>query len=196
MDRGEFLSIAAPLTAAIIQPLAHLRFACGPSVTYTHLENRQTQSNYVLISRLRTAVYTTRTTSCNLGASPTIPKPNPALPPLAAGGAGTNAGPGCVPVNIFGADGSILPNQVPYLTAAAGTSQETSLAQARALLTGDLGFTIPSASDPIGFALGAEYRKYKARPVSYTHLDVYKRQIGAWRDRNPMPAQRLRSVPS
>ncbi len=136
------------------------------SGSYGESENRQTQSNYVLISRLRTAVYTTSTTSCNLGASPTIPNPNPALPPLAAGGAGTNAGPGCVPVNIFGADGSILPNQVPYLTAAAGTSQETSLAQARALLTGDLGFTIPSASDPIGFAVGAEYRKYKARQTA------------------------------
>ncbi|MBB5684654.1 TonB-dependent receptor domain-containing protein [Sphingobium boeckii] len=136
------------------------------SGAYGESENRQTQSNYVLISRLRTAVYTTSTTTCNLGASPTVPNPNPALPPLANSGAGTNAGTGCVPVNIFGADGSILPNQVPYLTAAAGTSQETTLAQARALLSGDFGFTIPSASEPIGFALGAEYRKYTARQTA------------------------------
>ncbi|WP_034160851.1 TonB-dependent receptor domain-containing protein [Sphingomonas sp. ERG5] len=136
------------------------------SGAYGESENRQTQSNYVLISRLRTAVYTTSTTSCNLGSSPTVNNPNPALPPLATAGAGVTAGSGCVPVNIFGADGSISPNQVPYLTASAGTSQETSLAQARALLSGDLGFSIPGASDPVGFALGAEYRKYTARQTA------------------------------
>lgn len=129
---------------------------------YGESENRQIQSNYVLISRLRTAVYTTSTTSCNLGASPTIGNPNPALPPLASAGAATNAGPGCVPVNIFGADGSITPAMVPYLTASAETSQQTSLAQARALLSGDLGVSTPWASQPIGFAVGAEYRKYTA----------------------------------
>lgn len=132
------------------------------SGAYGESENRQTQSNYVLISRLRTAVYTTSATSCNLGASPTVPNPNPALPPLANSGAATNAGTGCVPVNIFGANGSILPNQVPYLTAAAGTAQLTSLAQARALLSGDFGLTLPWADNAVGFALGAEYRKYKA----------------------------------
>jgi outer membrane receptor protein involved in Fe transport len=131
------------------------------SGAYGESENRQNQSGYVLISRLRTAVYATNTTSC-LGASPTIPNPNPALPPLASAGAGTNAGTGCVPVNIFGPDGSISANQIPYLTADAQTSQKTSLAQARALLSGDLGFAIPTASNPIGFALGAEYRKYHA----------------------------------
>jgi iron complex outermembrane receptor protein len=129
---------------------------------YGESENRQTQSNYVLISRLRTAVYTTSTTTCNLGASPTVNNPNPLLPPLANSGAGASAGPGCVPVNIFGGAGSILPNQIPYLTAAATTQQNSSLAQARALLSGDTGISSPFASDPIGFAAGAEYRKYRA----------------------------------
>ena len=138
------------------------------SGAYGESENRQTQQNYVLISRLRTAVYTTSTTSCNLGASPAVLNPNPALPPLAHAGAGTNAGTGCVPVNIFGADGSILPNQVPYLTANAITSQNTSLAQARALLSGDLGASLPWASEPIGFAVGAEYRKYTASQFADT----------------------------
>ncbi len=138
------------------------------SGAYGESENRQTQQNYVLISRLRTAVYTTSTTSCNLGASPTVANPNPALPPLATAGASTNAGPGCVPVNIFGADGSILPNQIPYLTANAITSQNTSLAQARALLSGDVGASLPWASEPIGFAVGAEYRKYTASQFADT----------------------------
>ncbi|MEO7692060.1 MAG: TonB-dependent receptor [Sphingomonas sp.] len=132
------------------------------SGAYGESTNRQVQSNYVLISRLRTAVYTTSTTSCNLGASPVIGNPNPALPPLAGAGASPTAGGGCVPVNIFGADGSITPAMVPYLTASAETSQKTSLAQARALLSGDLGVSTPWASEPIGFAVGAEYRKYTA----------------------------------
>ena len=131
------------------------------SGAYGESENTQTQQNYVLVSRLRTALYATNTTTC-LGASPTVPNPNPALPPLAAGGAGTNAGTGCVPVNIFGADGSILPNQIPYLTAASQTSQRSSLSQARALLSGDIGFSSPWSEDPIGFALGGEYRRYQA----------------------------------
>jgi iron complex outermembrane receptor protein len=132
------------------------------SGAYGESENRQTQSGYVLISRLRSAVYATNTSTC-LGSSPAVLNPNPALPPLANAGAGTNAGTGCVPVNIFGADGSISPNQTSYLTAAATTSQNTSLAQARALLSGDLGASLPWASEPIGFAVGAEYRKYTAQ---------------------------------
>ena len=132
------------------------------SASYGESSNRQTQSGYTLISRVRTAVYTTSTTTCNLGSSPAVPNPNPLLPPLANAGAGVTAGPGCVPVNIFGADGSITPAQIPYLTASATTQQNASLAQARALFSGDFGFAIPSASDPIGFAVGAEYRRYQA----------------------------------
>lgn len=135
------------------------------SGSYGESENRQQQDGYVLISRLRTAVYTTSATSCNLGASPTVNNPNPLLPPLASAGAATNAGPGCVPVNIFGADGSITPSMIPYLTASAGTAQITSLSQARALLSGDLGVNLFS-DQSIGFALGAEYRKYSARQTA------------------------------
>jgi iron complex outermembrane recepter protein len=134
------------------------------SGAYGESQNRQTQSGYLIVSRLRTALYTTSPTSCNLGSSPTVTTPSASgLPIVLAGqGAGTSAGPGCVPVNIFGAAGSITPAQVPYLTATASTQTNASLAQARALLSGDLGFTLPSASDPIGFAIGAEYRNYKA----------------------------------
>ncbi len=131
------------------------------SAGYGESENRQTQSGYVLISRLRTAVYTTSTTSCNLGSSPAVLNPANGLT-LAAAGAGTTAGPGCVPVNLFGADGSITPAQVPYLTGTATNAQTTSLGQARALLSGDLGVSSPWATAPIGFAVGAEYRKYTA----------------------------------
>ncbi|HEX8240089.1 MAG TPA: TonB-dependent receptor [Allosphingosinicella sp.] len=130
------------------------------SGSYGESQNEQTQQNYVLTSRIRTAVYTTSKDTCNLGASPVVNNPNPLLPPLAQPGASPSAGTGCVPVNIFGADGSITPAMIPYLTADAGTQQRASLAQARALLSGDFGASAPWADDPIGFALGAEYRRY------------------------------------
>ncbi|MFX8828846.1 hypothetical protein ABTM52_19805, partial [Acinetobacter baumannii] len=43
---------------------------------------------------------------------------------------------------------------------------KTSLLQARGLLSGDFGWTIPGASEPVGFAAGTEYRKYHAAQIS------------------------------
>ena len=134
------------------------------SGAYGESENTQAQSGYTSISRLRTALYTTSPTTCNLGPSPTVPNPtNPLLPPLAGSGAGTT---GCVPVNIFGAAGSINPAAIPYITADAFNTQKSQLGQARALLSGDFGASSPWAADPIGFAVGAEYRNYKASQVA------------------------------
>jgi iron complex outermembrane receptor protein len=132
------------------------------SGSYGESEDRETQSNYILLSRARTALYTTSATSCNLGSSPSVPNPNPALPPIANAGASPTAGTGCVPLNIFGGPGSITPAMISYLTAHATDAQQTSLAQARALLNGDFGASLPWAEDPIGFAVGGEYRRYRA----------------------------------
>ena len=144
---------------------AGAKFTISPSITldvsgsYGESENRQTETGYVLLSRVRTAVYTTSTTSCNLGSSPTVNNPNPLLPPLAAGGASAT---GCVPLNIFGGNGSITPAMANYLTGVATNAQFASLAQARALLTGDFGgYHLPWADQPISFALGGEYRNYR-----------------------------------
>lgn len=129
---------------------------------YGESENRQNQAGYVLTSRARTALFATNTTSC-LAASPAVTGVDSRGQPivLVAGGAGTTSGTGCVPLNIFGADGSISPDQQPYLTADSGTRQFASLGQARALLSGDFGTSSPLASEPIGFAVGSEYRKYR-----------------------------------
>lgn len=136
------------------------------SGAYGESENTQSQLGYVSVSRLRTALYTTSPTTCNLGPSPTVPNPtNPLLPPLANAGSGTN---GCVPVNIFGADGSISPAAVDFITAEAYNGQQSSLAQARALFSGDFGSSLPWAEEPIGFAVGAEYRNYQASQVADT----------------------------
>lgn len=132
------------------------------SGAYGESENRQTETGYVLLSRLRTAVYTTSTTSCNLGASPTVNNSNPLLPPIAAAGAGTTAGSAvCVPVNIFSGVGGIPASAIPYLTGAATNAQFASLGQARALLSGDFGYHLPWADQPVSFALGGEYRNYR-----------------------------------
>jgi outer membrane receptor protein involved in Fe transport len=144
------------------------------SGAYGESQNEQNQQNYVLTSRLRTAVYTSSANSCNLGASPVVNNPNPLLPPLAQPGASPSAGTGCVPVNLFGPAGSITPDMIPYLTADAGTQQRASLAQARALLSGDFGASSPWSEDPIGFALGTEYRKYTGAQIA----DVLSQSAG------------------
>ena len=73
---------------------------------------------------------------------------------------------GCVPINVFGAAGSISPESAAFLSESATVTTRTSLAQARAIISGDAGFAFPSANEPIGFAFGAEYRKYGAQQIS------------------------------
>ncbi len=69
---------------------------------------------------------------------------------------------GCVPVNVFGPEGSITPAQVDFLTANSSVATRTSLAQARATISGDFGAALPWAEEAISFAIGGEYRQYKA----------------------------------
>jgi len=121
--------------------------------SYGESENQQTIRNYVLTSRVRSAAFATNTTSC-LGGAPN--------------GADLAAGTGCVPINLFGPEGSISQDQINYLTANSTSTNRTSLAQARALLSGDFGVSSPFASEPVGFAVGTEFRKYRASQESDT----------------------------
>ena len=120
---------------------------------YGESENTQTLQGYVLTSRLRSAVYATNTTTCLGGAT---------------NGAAIDAGSGCIPVNIFGPEGSITADQIPYLTGESTTTTRTTLAQARAVLNGDFGFSSPFGHDAIGFAAGTEFRRYSASQRSDT----------------------------
>ena len=82
---------------------------------------------------------------------------------LATGAGCNDTSNGCVPINLFGAAGSITPAQLAFVTGVSSSSTTFSnLGQARALLSGDLGFSSPGAENPISFALGAEYRNYTA----------------------------------
>lgn len=74
---------------------------------------------------------------------------------------------GCVPINLFGPLGSVTPDQLDFLLGQNSTKEvTTSLAQVRGLLSGDLGFSIPTSSQPVNVALGAEYRRYRASLAS------------------------------
>ena len=112
------------------------------SASYGESDKIQAIQNYTLQSRWRQALLANNTTTCI-----------------------TNTG-GCVPVNPFGPAGSISAAAADFLSDDSTTQVKTSLAHVRAVLSGDLGFSSPGASEPIGFALGAEYRNYTARQAS------------------------------
>lgn len=109
---------------------------------YGESENVQTIQNYVLLSRARQAAFATNTTTC------------------------VNSSNGCVPLNLFGGAGTITPAQAAFLTANSTNTNRTSLAQGRALISGEAGVTSPWASDAINFAAGGEYRRYRASQSS------------------------------
>ncbi|WP_446654777.1 TonB-dependent receptor domain-containing protein [Blastomonas sp.] len=74
---------------------------------------------------------------------------------------------GCVPINIFSPTvGGITPAMVNFLVAESTVQTKTTLAQARATVSGDFGVASPFANDPISFAVGGEYRKYTAQQAS------------------------------
>ena len=106
------------------------------SGSYGESELVQIQSGYVLKSRVQQALNATNATTCTVT---------------------TN---NCVPLNLFGPQGSITPEQVAFLAGKSGITIDNALTQLRAILSGDFGSSMPWAAEPIGFAVGAEYRKY------------------------------------
>ena len=106
------------------------------SLSYGKSEQMQTNSGYVLNSRVQQALIATSTTACAVTTS------------------------SCVPLNLFGITGSITAPQVAFLEGSSSIAIDTQLQQARALYSGDLGFSAPWASNPVSFALGGEYRRY------------------------------------
>jgi iron complex outermembrane recepter protein len=105
--------------------------------SYGESENVETIKNYALQSRFRAASLADNVNTCQGGQA------------------------GCVPVNLFGPAGSITPAMADYLSENSTSTNSTSLAQARAIVSGDFGFSL-SGVENVAFALGAEYRKYTA----------------------------------
>lgn len=73
---------------------------------------------------------------------------------------------GCVPLNLFGALGSITPDQLGFIALDSQIRRKVSQAIVTGSISGDVGnLTLPWAASPVAFSLGAEYRKLSARVV-------------------------------
>ncbi|WP_331709953.1 MULTISPECIES: TonB-dependent receptor domain-containing protein [unclassified Sphingomonas] len=106
------------------------------SASYGESDLVQIQSGYVLRSRVQQALNANNTTTC------------------------TNTANGCVPLNLFGAQGSILPEQAAFIAGESTITIKNQLSQVRAILTGDVGSIFSSGAEPVSYAIGAEYRDY------------------------------------
>jgi outer membrane receptor protein involved in Fe transport len=113
--------------------------------SYGESEKLQTIKNYTLQSRWRQGALVDGTLA------------NPVC---------TDTSNNCVPVNLFGDDGSITPAMADFLSEDSSTKIKTSLTQLRGVISGDLGIGSPAAGENANFALGAEYRSYKAQQAS------------------------------
>lgn len=69
---------------------------------------------------------------------------------------------GCVPLNVFGAEGSITPAMLSFLNTTTEQRTKTTLATLHGVVSGDLGFSSPLADNRVAIAAGGEYRKYTA----------------------------------
>ncbi len=111
------------------------------SASYGESENLETILNYTLQSRFRAASLADNVNTCQGGQA------------------------GCVPVNLFGPEGSITPAMADYLSANSTSINRATLAQVRGIVSGDFGWSI-SGGENVAFAVGAEYRKYGATQTS------------------------------
>ena len=90
---------------------------------YGESENVSTQSGYYAVSRVQQSLFATNANTC------------------------ANTANACVPLNIFGTTGSITPQQNAFVGGITSSiTNKAQLAQAHALLSGDLGFASPAAA--------------------------------------------------
>ncbi len=115
--------------------------------SYGESENIQTLGGYILTSRVRQSLLVDGT-----AAAPVC----------------QNQNGGCVPANFFGPEGSLTTAATNFLSAASSTTNRTSLGQVRGTVSGDLGFSLPWATEAVGIAVGGEFREYTAQQASDT----------------------------
>lgn len=109
---------------------------------YGESENRQRQSGNGTLSRLQQSVLSTNPNTC------------------------LDTSNSCVPINLFGPLGSLTPAVQSFLDVGNSSTESATLGQFQAFVNGDFGLTVPSASSPISFAAGFEYRDYYAESRS------------------------------
>ncbi|WP_243457040.1 TonB-dependent receptor plug domain-containing protein [Parasphingorhabdus cellanae] len=69
-----------------------------------------------------------------------------------------DASNGCVPINLFGSGQDISTEAVAFFNQPVSATTKTELTVVTGSISGDAGFSIPWASTPVNFAIGAEYR--------------------------------------
>ncbi|MCW6529475.1 MULTISPECIES: TonB-dependent receptor plug domain-containing protein [Sphingomonas] len=84
---------------------------------------------------------------------------------------------GCVPLNLFGPNGSITPQQVAFIDLSALINRKVQQTVITGTITGDL-FTVPLADHKIGFAIGGEYRKISARSMPDSASQIQGEVLG------------------
>ncbi len=108
--------------------------------TYGRSDGTEVRTGWGLLSRARSAV-----AGCE--AIPGIP----GLPSPAAG---------CVPLNVFGAQGSITPEMFAHIDVPTRSFRDSTFLNVSGTIDGDFGWASPAAETPVSFAAGAEYRRY------------------------------------
>nr|WP_098106699.1 TonB-dependent receptor [Novosphingobium sp. PC22D] len=112
------------------------------SGSYGESENVQAIGGYALYSRVRQSL-------------------------LADGNGCFDESNGCVPVNFFTPTATVFSDQqLDFLSDSSSVTNKSTLAQARASISGDFGYALPWAIDAINFAVGTEFREYTGSQVS------------------------------
>lgn len=110
------------------------------SLQYGQSNRLQTNRGYSNVTNIQKALLTDNVNNCSIG-----------------GGAITAQ---CVPLNLFGPEGSITPAMAQYASAVALQQQKFTQIIASASVAGPIDFLqSPLASSPLSLALGAEYRE-------------------------------------
>jgi len=84
---------------------------------------------------------------------------------------------GCVPLNLFGPNGSITPEQVAFIDLDSSVNTKVTQTVITGNVTGDL-FTVPLADHKVAFAVGAEYRKLSARSMPDGPAQIQNEVLG------------------
>jgi len=78
----------------------------------------------------------------------------------------TDASNGCVPLNLFGAEGTITPAMLAFIDLDARIRRKTDQTVITGSISGNLfGLTSPFSNVPVGFAIGGEYRDLYAESL-------------------------------
>ena len=119
-------------------------------------DQNQTRGNWGSLSKLQQALRATSTTAC------------------------TDTSNGCVPINIFGAAGSITPAMTKFINLDAMLGQTVDQTVFSGAVNGDLGsFKSPFAKQPISVAVGAEYREVTAANKSDSASQIQGEVLGS-----------------